>query len=226
MFSGLIRVGGRLCRSAPPTEEKHPVILPNRSHVTKFVIRYVHEQVGHRGRNHTLLKLKQKFWIPHTDAAVRKVIRNCITCQHLNALKGEQWMSDLPKKCLKADLPPSTIVGVDYFWPVVVKRGRSKVKQYGVLFTCLVSRAVHLEMAESVDTDSYINAKCYFIFRRHQVSKMRSDNRTRLILLEQTMNLRQHWKIWIMQKSRKLSVMITFNGCLILHLEHIIIMSF
>lgn len=50
---------------------------------------------------------------------------------------GEQKMSDLPIDRISADLPPFTYVGVDYFGPIEVKRGRSVVKRYGVLFTCL-----------------------------------------------------------------------------------------
>ena len=45
--------------------------------------------------------------------------------------------------------PPFTYVGVDYFGPYVTKEGRKERKRYGALFTCLVSRAVHIEVANS-----------------------------------------------------------------------------
>lgn len=42
---------------------------------------------------------------------------------------GEQKMADLPKERLRADLPPFSNVGIDYFGPFETKRGRSQVKR-------------------------------------------------------------------------------------------------
>jgi transposase InsO family protein len=67
-------------------------------------------------------------------------------------------------------------VGVDCFGPFVVRRGRSNVKRYGVLFTCLAICAVHVKVAHSMDTESFINALRRFIARRGQPKEIRSDN--------------------------------------------------
>ncbi len=67
---------------------------------------------------------------------------------------------------------------MDYFGPIDVKRGRSVVKIYGVMFTCMTSRAVHLEVAYSLDTNSCINCIRRFMCRRGQVLHLRSDNGT------------------------------------------------
>ena len=57
-------------------------------------------------------------------------------------------------------------------------RGRGLVKRYRVIFTCLAIRASHIEIAHSLDTDSFLMALRRFIARRGQVKEIRSDNGT------------------------------------------------
>lgn len=84
-------------------------------------------------------------------------------------------MADMPLNRISPDEPPFTSVGVDCFGPFEVKRGRSKVKRYGVIFICLALRAVHIKVAASLETDSFINTLRLFI-ARGQVRELCSDN--------------------------------------------------
>ena len=77
-------------------------------------------------------------------------------------------MADLPADRLISDEPPFTRVGVDYFGPIEVKRGRCIVKRYVAVFTNLKVRAIHMEVVESLTTDSCINALRRFIARKGQ----------------------------------------------------------
>ena len=89
-------------------------------------------------------------------------------------------MADLPWDRVTPS-PPFTHCAVDYFGPFYVKEGHKELKRYGVLFTCLASRAIHLEVAYSLETDSYINALQRYICRRGPVRQMRSDQGTNLV---------------------------------------------
>ncbi|XP_077978766.1 uncharacterized protein LOC144434185 [Glandiceps talaboti] len=178
---GLLRVGGRLGQSALPEEAKHPLILPKEAHISKLILRDIHETIGHLGRNCMISKLREKYWILRANTAARGLINECVTCRTLHPKTGGQKMSDLPIDRVTSDEPPFTKVGVDYFGPIEVKRGRSIVKRYGVIFTCLAMRAVHIEKADSLDTDSCINALRRFIARRGVVKVVRSDNGTNLV---------------------------------------------
>jgi hypothetical protein len=194
LVNGILRVGGRLLKAKIDTESKHQVILPKNNHVSMLILRQIHSDLYHSGRNFMLSRLREKYWIVNAPSAVRKVISKCVTCRRQRAKVGEQKMADLPEDRVKAGDPPFTSVGVDYFGPFEVKVGRSRVNRYGVLFTCLTSRAVHLEIAYSLDTSSYINALRRFIARRGHVSKMRSDNGTNFVGAER--ELRESIQQW------------------------------
>ncbi len=143
-----------------------------------LILRDTHQNLGHSGRTHTLSKVRKRFWITNANAAVRKIISDCSFCIRYNGRAVEQKMADLPKVRILPDLPPFTNTGVDYFGPVEVRRRRSTCKHYGVIFTCMASGAVHLEIAVSLDTDACINALRRFISRRGQVAHLTSDNGT------------------------------------------------
>ena len=177
---GLLKVGGRLGSADLPNETKHPIILPSAHHVTKILIRKYHESNGHAGAQHVLSLLRQKYWIPKGLQMVKRVIGNCVTCKRRRQRLVVQQMAPLPSERLTPDEPPFTYTGADYFGPLYVKTGRSQSKRYGCLFTCLTTRAVHVEIAHSLDTDSFLNALIRFISRRGRPKKMFSDNGTNL----------------------------------------------
>ncbi|KAL7841259.1 hypothetical protein SRHO_G00249500 [Serrasalmus rhombeus] len=128
----VLRVGGRLQRSAMPEETKRPMILPKHHHVSTLILRDIHERLGHAGRNHMLSQLRKRFWVVNANSAARKVISQRVVCKRVRGKFGEQKMADLPKERVRADLPPFSNVGVDYFGPFETKRGRAHVKRYGV----------------------------------------------------------------------------------------------
>lgn len=160
---------------------KHPIILLKESHISNLLLCHIHERYGHCGRNYILAQLHRKYWIIRGNTAARKVISKCVTCRHLIGKTEEQRMADLPQARSQPDLPPFTNIGMDYFGPIETKKGRNFVKRYGVLFTCLSCRAVHIDMASFLDTDSCIHALRRFVCRREQVKHIWSDNGTNLV---------------------------------------------
>lgn len=177
---GVLKVGGRLCKADLSDEVIHPVILPKENHVTTLIIEDVHRSLGHAGRGHVLSKLRERYWVVSANATVRQVISKCVTCRRLRGKPPEQKMADLPRERV-TPAPPFTFTGVDYFGPYIIKNGRKEVKRWGALFTCLASRAVHIEIANSLDTDSFLQALRRFIARRGVVKSIRSDNGTNFV---------------------------------------------
>lgn len=178
---GMLRVGGITKAASISEDVKHPVLLPTEGNVSWLIARCLHETANHQGRDLTLNEIRASgYWIIGCSALVSKVIHACTTCRKLRASTSEQKMADLPRDRVTPS-PPFTHCAVDYFGPFYVKEGRKELKRYGVLFTCLTSRAIHLEVAYNLETDSYINALRRFVCRRGPVRQMRSDQDTNLV---------------------------------------------
>lgn len=87
-------------------------------------------------------------------------------------------MGDLPAARLASFTRPFTYVGLDYFGPISVAVGRRSEKRWGVLFTCLTVRAIHIEIAHALTTDSCIMAIRNFVARRGSPLEIYCDNGT------------------------------------------------
>ncbi len=159
----VLRVGGRIRRGDFSLGVRHPVILPRKGHITELLIRHFHERVAHQGRGMTVPKSGPM--VSGLLAAVRLFsyhISRCLKCRRLRGVVQEQKIADLPFDRMDMH-PPFTYSGVDFFGPFYIKEGRKDHKRYGVLCTCMASRAINLETANSLDTDSFINYLRRFI---------------------------------------------------------------
>ncbi|XP_071943813.1 uncharacterized protein [Antedon mediterranea] len=195
---GLWRVGGRLEKANVSYQTKHQVLLPANHHVTKLIVEHHHLRTGHAGAERTLAETRLKYWIVRGRPTVKGILSKCITCRKLRARTETQMMGNLPEARVKSNETPFNRVGIDYFGPFIIKRARSELKRYGCIFTCLATRAIHLEVSHSLDTDSFINALQRFITRRGEPAEIRSDNGTNLVGAQ--LQLKQALKGWNQHK--------------------------
>ena len=106
-----------------------------------------------------------------------------VRCGYLRGTAGEQKMAILPTSRVEP-APPFSFCAVDCFDPWYVKEGRREVKRYGTLFTCMVSRTIHIEGAHSMETDSFLQALRHVIARRGPIQELRSDQGTNFVEAE------------------------------------------
>ena len=172
---GILRVGGRLVQSSLLYGVKHPMLLPRKSHVTELIIKFHHERVSHQGRGMTVGELRSSgYWILGCTKAVSSHIHKCVPCRKMRGKAQGQKMANLPTERLEPT-PPFTHCGIDCFGPFMVKEGRKELKKWGLLVTCLVSRAVHVESLDDMSTDAFINGLRCFIALRGPPRSIRCD---------------------------------------------------
>lgn len=183
---GLLRVGGRLKHSSLSVSVKNPIIVPGKSHLALLLIRHFHEKVLHQGRHFTEGAVREGgFWITGGKKKISSYIFTCFQCRRQRWCRQTQIMADLPTDRL-TPAPPFTYVGVDVFrpWSILARRtrgGQASSKRWVVLFTCLTTRAIHIEIIEEMSSSAFINALSLFVAIRGNVLEIRSDRGTNVV---------------------------------------------
>ncbi|XP_067282638.1 uncharacterized protein [Pseudorasbora parva] len=184
--NGLLRVGGRIGQAELGEKETNPLIIPAHHHITVLLVRHFHERVQHQGRHLTEGNIRSNgFWIIGAKRCITGIIQKCVICRKLRGKIEEQQMADLPAERLQMD-PPFSFVGLDVFgpWEVISRRtrgGQANSKRWAVLFTCMCTRGVHIEVIESMTSSSLINALRRFFSIRGPAKQLRSDCGTNFV---------------------------------------------
>ncbi|KAG7300640.1 hypothetical protein JYU34_014941 [Plutella xylostella] len=178
---GLLRVEGRIDKvTGVSTSTTRPAILDGKHRVAQLLVEHEHRRALHGAHEHVVNELRQRYWVVKLRSAVRAAAARCPLCRRRRAAPAAQRMGPLPAARLQHHRRPFSCTGIDYFGPMEITVGRKRQKVYGVLFTCLTIRAIHIELAESLTTDSTIMALRRMIGRRSTPSVIWSDNGTNL----------------------------------------------
>ena len=184
----MIRCGGRLQNAPFPMEVIHPILLPNKSNFTTLVIRDVHERYFHFKTRQTLSCVRLEFWIPHGISAVNKVLRNCVECRRIvGAPFKPPKMGDLPPQRF-GPCPAFENTYLDFAGPISVKTGTEMTKRWIAVFTCMTTRAIHLELVANCTTEATVNALERFFARRGVIKCMFSDNQKSFVEAAKVLN--------------------------------------
>ncbi|GBP11448.1 hypothetical protein EVAR_92947_1 [Eumeta japonica] len=175
----VMRATGRLDRhQSLDAESKRPVILDSKNRITELLIQNAHQKCMHGNHETVINELRQKYVIFGLRNAVKGIIFKCQWCRVYRRKPTTPQQGELPAERLKAHEPPFNCSAIDYFGPMIVTVGRRTEKRWGVLITCLTTRAVHLEIAASLTPSSAILALRRFMARRGTPTVMYSDNAT------------------------------------------------
>ncbi|XP_052405908.1 uncharacterized protein LOC127951863 [Carassius gibelio] len=176
---GVIRVGGRLRRAELLDPAfKHPIILDPSYWTTKLLIQDYDARLCHPGTERVFAEIRRQFWILRGREAIKRVQYQCQECRRWKSKPSIPKMSDLPVARLRLYKPAFYSTGVDCFGPFQVKLGRRSEKRWGIIYKCLTTRAVHLDLIHGMDADSFLMSLRRFIARRGTPAELYSDQGT------------------------------------------------
>ena len=171
------------------------ILLPPKNRFTWLYAKHIHDE-DHAAVDTTVAKIRRKYWIRRCTPLIRSIKSKCVTCRKKDKEFAGQIMGPLPMKRMQPS-PPFFHSAVDLFGPFVIRGSvnkRSRSKGFGAIFTDLVSRACHIEVAEGYDTSSFIIALRRFHSIRGVPATMLSDPGSQLLATSKELaKLVQDW---------------------------------
>ena len=181
--NGIIIVGSRIKSWLKKNWNRDEyILLPSQHAFTKLYIQYLHNR-DHSGMEGTLAKLQAKYWVPRARKIIKTIKAKCTMCRRIDKVCEGQTMGELPEERLNLS-PPFYNTSVDLFGPMHVKdvvKKRTQLKVYGLLFNCLASRAVYIDLAEGYDKSSFLKVFRRLVALRGFPQTVYSDRGTQLV---------------------------------------------
>ena len=196
--NGLIRAHGRLedVRSLPQ-EMRNPVILPRDHLLVKLLLRHLHDKRGHCGYKSLIHEARRKYWVIGVRSMSKALTTKCIICRKLRKKPLDQLMGQIPSLRVAAGSPPFLNTAIDMFGPLHIKLNRKTLEEAQVvIFACMTTRAVHLELVNDKTSDAFLMAFRRFASLRGHPSVCWSDCGTNFVGAQSYLKeITQSWNI-------------------------------
>ena len=180
---GAIVVGSRTSKWMHMSYDKsEEILLPREHRFSLLYAEHVHG-IGHHGVSTTVSKIRLRFWIPKIRNMVSSIRHKCVICKKLDGNLSVQTMGQLPEERLKPS-PPWHNTAIDLFGPLKIRdqvKRRTIGKCYGVLFNCMSTRAVHIDLSSDYSTEAFLLVLRRFASLRGYPAKLYSDNGPQLV---------------------------------------------
>ena len=157
---GILKAHGRLenIRSLPK-EMRNPIILPRNHQLVNVLLLHLHEKRGHCGYKSLMYESRKRFWIIGLRSAAKFLTGKCVTCRKLRKQPLEQLMGQVPSLRVAVGFPAFANTALDMFGPLQIKLNRKTLKEaQAIIFTCMTTRAIHLELVTNRGSDAFLMA--------------------------------------------------------------------
>lgn len=157
---GLWRTSGRFEHTDLPDDVKHPILLDGGSRVTTLLVRDAHEETAHSEQKFLInyLHTRRGIKVTKSKTIFREIRASCEKCREMKGRPHTPKMGNLPNERLLYGNAPFSACGIDFVGPL----GPGQL----VIFTCLTSRVIHLEMSDGKSADDVIGAWRRFTSKR------------------------------------------------------------
>ena len=148
---GIMRLKGRFLHANLSNDQKHPMILDATHEAIQLLLEREHQENLHQGTEYLRNVVQQKVWIIGLRNVLRWVKYHCVRCRKRGIIAYQPKMSEMSPERVSHGIDSFKSIGVHLFCPIEVKFLRRSLKRWCCLFTCLATRAVHIQIVHSLN---------------------------------------------------------------------------
>ena len=156
-----MHVRGRLESSELEYSSKHPVLLA-RCYITEQLMEHMHKSALQQGTETVLAVARQEYWILGARRLLWSTKGRCVVCRQHGARCADEQVAPLPVDRVVFSVPFS-LCGVDYAGLLLVSDGQGRSKVWIAPFVCGVTRAIPLQLLQSLSLDDFLLAWQRFV---------------------------------------------------------------
>ena len=155
----------------------YPIYIPDSSNLAEKFVQHAHKAALHGGVGITMVKVRERHWIPRLRRLVRQVIKKCLGCKRFHAIA---YATPPPGNLPTTRTEGTTafqVIGIDYAGPLRYRISKGKEgKSYVLLYACSLTRGIYLDLLPSLEMPECLDSLQRFIARRGRPERIYSDN--------------------------------------------------
>ena len=172
---GLLECHGRI-------QGNYPIYLPTDSTFTRKLVQRIHVETLHGGVTLTMAAVREKYWVPTLRRVVKSVRSACWGCKRFRATPLAVPTPGLLPNDRTTGGTAFEVIGTDYAGPILYQlTPNRKGKAYLIIFSCSLSRAIHLELVPNMEANMFLLSLKRFIARRGRPRVIYSDNGSQFV---------------------------------------------
>ena len=153
----------------------YPIYVPDSRIFAEKLVQQAH--LATLGVSLTMAKVREQHWIPRLRRLVKKLVKQCYGCKCFQAVA----VAAPPPGLLPLERTENSgvfkVVGVDFTGPIKYRKSlHMEGKAYLILFTCSLTRALHLEVLPNQETATFLGSLKRLIAHGGRPSTIFSDN--------------------------------------------------
>ena len=173
---GVIRCQDRTLRLDGQTI--NPILVHGQHPFVESFIRYKHVHSNCSSKQYTLHIVRKEVHGPSLTTSINSLVRKCNVCRILRAVPYAYPQAPILPIARLAAERPFAVCGVDYSGPHYIREGRARKKVWIALFTCMVSRAIHIETVPDLSALTFLQALQAMAWDKGTPKSLLSDNAT------------------------------------------------